>query len=102
MSLRRQRCVTETIAPGETQIMKTETQAVFASASLLDSHNTCRQKRELIAAASQIPGSAEIEQKYADRQGDAVILLLRTFPQEAIAEGPIPGRKPSLIQKCIG
>jgi hypothetical protein len=73
--------------------MKTETQAEFASASLLDAHNTYRRKRALIAAA-EIPGSAELEQKYADRQGDAVILLLRTFPQEAIAEGPIPDRKP--------
>lgn len=74
---------------------KPDTEAEYASASLLDSHNTCRQKKELIAA-SGIPEAAELEQKFSDRQGDAVTILFRTFPQEAIAEGPIPERKPKL------
>lgn len=75
--------------------MKTETQAEFASASLLDAHDTCRRKRKILtSASSEIPEAAQIEQKHADRQGDITIQLFRTFPQEAIAEGPIPDRKP--------
>ena len=72
--------------------MKPETSATYASASLLDAHNTCRQKRKLLSAA----GATELEQKQAERQGQATVLLLRTFPQEAIAEGPIASRKPKL------